>query len=563
MLYRIETFTRVSKFLTCPECPKLMSLISKRNAKDITFGANARQMMLRGVDLIADAVGLTLGPKGRFVILEQYKAYPKITKDGVTVAKSLDLKDSFLSVGAKLVQELAENTNKKAGDGTTTATVLARAIAKEGINIIDKGANPIEIRRGMMMAVDVAQEHLLQMSKTVATREEILQVAKISANGDSSIGELIAEAMDKVGRKGVILVNEGKAGYDQIEMIRGMQFESGYVSPYFINNKKKVTFKNAFILFSNGKITQISSLLHSLELCVKKKRPLVIVADEISGDALTTLIVNKIDHGLQVCAVTSPGYAQGRVESLRDMAVATGGTVFDDEAALGLSDLTEDHLGEAGEVIITKDDTIFLKGKGKKQLIEKRLQMIDYLSEQAKNDILKENLEERRGRLSSGVAIICVGGQTDFDRGEKKDRVTDALNATKAAIEEGIVAGGGTALIRCRKVLDQMKMENSDQKLGVEVVKRCLHVPCYMIAENAGACGSIVTETVGSETGDFGYDAINEIYGDMFDAGIIDPQGCRTALRDAACIASLITTAEAVPFFKIKILNYFLFQLTL
>uniref|UniRef100_A0A023F7T3 Putative 60 kDa heat shock protein mitochondrial n=1 Tax=Triatoma infestans TaxID=30076 RepID=A0A023F7T3_TRIIF len=525
MLYRLETLSRIPKILIRQECSILMYLIPKRNAKDIRFGANARQMMLQGVDQIADAVSLTLGPKGRFVILEQYKSDPKITKDGVTVAKSLDFKDSILNVGAKLVQELAENTNKKAGDGTTTATVLARAIAKEGINVINKGANPIEIRRGMMMAVDVAQEHLLNMSKAVVTREEILQVATISANGDISVGQLIAEAMDKVGRNGVILVNEGTASYDKIELIKGMQFDSGYISPYFINNKKerKVHFKNAYLLFSNGKITQINPLLTALELSVKKKRPLVIVADEIEGDALTTLIVNRIEHGLPVCAIKSPGYAEGRVESLRDMAVATGGTVFDDEAALGLHALNEEHLGEAGEVIITKDDTIFLKGKGKKQLIEKRLEQIDYLSERAKHDTIKENLEERRGRLTSGVAIICVGGQTEFDRGEKKDRVTDALNATKAAIEEGIVAGGGTALIRCRGALEKINIENADQELGVHVVKKCLHIPCYTIAENAGACGSIVSETVGCETGDVGYDAINDVYVDMFDAGIIDP----------------------------------------
>ncbi|KAK9508396.1 hypothetical protein O3M35_005967 [Rhynocoris fuscipes] len=467
-----------------------MNLTQKRNAKDIRFGSDARQLMLQGVDLLADAVGLTLGPK-----------------------------------------------------------VLARAIAKEGINVIDRGANPIEIRKGILMAVDAVQNHLLTMSRPVSTHEEILQVATISANGDRGIGELIASAMQKVGKTGVILVNEGTVAYDKIDLIQGMQFDSGYISPYFINveKEKKVHFKNALIVFSNEKISQINPLLNALDLALKKKRPLVIVADDVEGDALTTLVINKLDRGLPVCAIKSPSYGEGRIESLRDMAVATGGTVFDDEAGISLEEITEEHLGEAAEVIITKNDTIFLKGKGRKQLIEKRLQMIDYLKERATYDALKENLDERKGRLTSGVAIINVGGQSEFDRGERKDRVTDALNATKAAVEEGIVAGGGTALIRCRDIIDYIKPENSDQCLGIRVVKNSLHVPCYTIAENAGVNGSLVAETVSFESGDVGYDAINDRYVDMFDVGIIDPtKVVRTALGDAASVASLLTTAEAV-----------------
>lgn len=445
-------------------------LFVRSYAKDVKFGPEVRALMLQGVDVLADAVAVTMGPKGRNVIIEQSWGSPKITKDGVTVAKSIELKDKFQNIGAKLVQDVANNTNEEAGDGTTTATVLARAIAKEGFEKISKGANPVEIRRGVMLAVDNVKDHLKAMSRPVNTPEEIAQVATISANGDQDVGNLISEAMKRVGRDGVITVKDGKTLSDELEVIEGMKFDRGYISPYFINSSKgaKVEFQDALILLSEKKISSVQSIIPALELANSQRKPLVIVAEDIDGEALSTLVVNRLKIGLQVAAVKAPGFGDNRKSTLTDMAIASGGIVFGDDANLvKLEDVQINDLGKVGEVVITKDDTLLLKGKGKKEDISRRVEQIKDQISDTTSEYEKEKLQERLARLASGVALLRVGGSSEVEVNEKKDRVNDALNATRAAVEEGIVPGGGTALLRCIPILEGLKGSNEDQVSNV------------------------------------------------------------------------------------------------
>lgn len=519
-------------------------------AKELRFGAEARHQMLQGVDILADAVAITMGPKGRNVILEQSWGSPKITKDGVTVAKAIELKDKYQNIGAKLVQDVANNTNEEAGDGTTAATILARAFAKEGFEKISKGANPIEIRRGVLLAVEAVVEHLKTLSRKVTTPEEIAQVATISANGDKSIGEIISNAMKKVGKDGTITVKDGKTLKDELEVIEGMKFDRGYISPYFMNTAKgaKCEFQDALVLFSEKKISSVQSVIPALELANTQRKPLVIIAEDVDGEALSTLVLNRIKVGLQVCAVKAPGFGDNRKNTLRDMAVATGGVVFGDEADMfKIEDVQIQDLGKVGEVTVTKDDCLMMKGKGNKGEIDKRVAQIKDEIELTTSEYEKEKLTERLSKLSNGVAVIKVGGSSEVEVNEKKDRYTDALNATRAAVEEGIVPGGGVALIRCLPALDTLKPDNEDQRMGVDIVRKALRIPCHTIASNAGVDAQEVVTRVMQEKPEVGYDALHGIYVDMMKAGIIDPtKVVRTALVDAASVASLLTTAEAV-----------------
>ncbi|TGZ61250.1 hypothetical protein CRM22_008095 [Opisthorchis felineus] len=495
-------------------------------AKDVKFGADARAAMLVGVDILADAVAVTMGPKGRNVILESSWKSPKITKDGVTVAKGIELKDKFQNIGAKLVQDVANNTNEEAGDGTTTATVLARAIAKEGFEKISKGTNPIEFRRGVMAAVDAAVAELKRLSKPISTPEEVAQVATISANGDSSIGELISTAMKRVGTDGTITVKDGKTLNDELEFIEGMKFDRGYISPYFINTEKgaRCEFQDAYVLFSEKKINSIQSLLPALELCHQQKKPLVIVAEDVEGEALTALVLNRLKLGLQVCAVKAPGFGDNRKNTLRDMAIATGGVVFGDEADMyKVEDVQQHDLGRVAEAVITKDDCLLMRGRGAKADVDKRIAQIKSEMEASNSDYEKEKMQERLAKLSNGVAVIKVGGSSEVEVSEKKDRYTDALNATRAAVEEGIVPGGGVALLRCIPCLKNVVCKNEDQKIGVQIVLHALSTPAYTIAANAGVNGSVVVEKILSLEKNMGYDALNDTYVDMLEAGIIDP----------------------------------------
>lgn len=461
------------------------SIALQHCAKDVRFGPDVRALMLQGVDILTDAVAVTMGPKGRTVILEQSFGNPKITKDGVTVAKGIELKNKFQNIGAKLVQNVANKTNEEAGDGTTTATVLARAIAREGFERISRGANPIEIRKGVMIAVDSVKEHLTKISKPVKTAAEIEQVATISANGDRAIGTLIASAINKIGKDGVVTVKDGRTLDDELEIIEGMQFDRGYVSPYFVNSLKgpKVEYTDAYVLFSEKKIFTAQQLLPALEICNSQKKPLIIIAEDFDGEPLSVLVVNKLKIGLPVAAVKAPGFGDFRKNSLLDMAIATGGAVFEDDTNLiRLEDCLPESLGQVGEVVITKDTTLLLRGKGLKDEIEQRIDQINSELEDAKSDYDRRRLIERVSRLKAGVAVLRIGGSSEQEVNEKKDRVNDALNATRAAISEGIVPGGGTALLRCIPVLDQLKPANADQAIGIEIVKNALRMPCETIA---------------------------------------------------------------------------------
>ncbi|KHJ42381.1 chaperonin GroL [Trichuris suis] len=492
--------------------------------------------------------------QGRNVIIEQSWGSPKITKDGVTVAKAIELKEKWQNVGARLVQDVANKTNEQAGDGTTCATVLARAIAREGFDNISKGANPIEIRRGVMMAVDRVVKTLKEISKPVTTPEEIAQVATISANGDSSIGGLISDALKKVGKEGVITVKDGKTLNDELEVIEGMKFDRGYISPYFINTNKgaKCEFQNCLVLFSEKKISSVQEIVPVLEMANQNRRPLLIIAEDVDGEALTTLVLNRLKVGLQVCAVKAPGFGDNRKNTLHDMAIATGGTacpILADEANLvKIEDIQLHDLGEVEEVCVTKDDTLLLRGKGRKEDVDRRIAAIKDEIEMSNSDYEKEKMQERLSKLSNGVAVIKVGGSSEVEVNEKKDRVNDAMNATKAAIEEGIVPGGGVALLRCLNVLDQLKPTNDDQKRGIEIVRKAIRQPCMTIAKNAGVDSAQVVEKVlVSSQNNFGYDALRGEYVDMMETGIIDPtKVIRTALQDAAGVASLLSTAECV-----------------
>lgn len=519
-------------------------------AKEVRFGPDVRSVMLQGVDILADAVAITMGPKGRNVILEQGLGPPKITKDGVTVAKGIELKNKFQNIGAKLVQNVANKTNEEAGDGTTTATVLARAIAREGFENISRGSNPIEIRKGIMLAVDTVNQKLKEMSKAVNTAEEIEQVATLSANGDKSIGKLIAAAMNRVGKNGVITVKDGKTLDDELEIIEGMKFDRGFVSPYFINSNKgpRVEYNDAYILYSEKKIFNASQIVPALELANAQKKPLVIIAEDFDGEPLSVMIVNKLKMGLPVVAVKAPGFGDYRKNVLMDMAAATGGVVFEDNTNLiRLEDCQPESFGQAGEVIITKDSTLLLKGKGDPLEVEQRITQIKDDLEEATSNYDRDRLINRLGRLQAGVAVLMIGGCSEVEVNEKKDRVNDALNATRAAIEEGIVPGGGAALLRCIPALNDLKPANRDQEIGVSIVKKALRTPCITIASNAGYDGAVIVSKVEDMGPEFGYDALNNEYVNMLERGIIDPtKVVRRALTDASGVASLLTTAEAV-----------------
>jgi len=512
--------------------PSRRSLVSARTyAKDIKFGDESRALMLQGVDILADAVAVTLGPKGRNVIIEQSWGSPKITKDGVTVAKAVDLKCKFQNIGAKLVQDVANNTNEQAGDGTTTATVLGRAIAKEGFQKISQGANPTEVRRGIMESVKLVIEELKRISKPVTTPEEISQVATISANGDKTIGDLISSAMKKVGKDGVITVKDGKTLNDELEVIEGLKFDRGYISPYFINSAKggRCDFNDCMVLLSEKKISTVQELVPALELANGQRKQLLIIAEDIEGEALTTLVINRLKVNLQVCAVKAPGFGDNRKATLQDIAISTGATVFGDEAAMNkMEEVKLSDFGQVGEVQITKDDTLLMNGKGDPAYVEKRIAQLKEDIAETQSEYEKEKLQERLAKLSNGVAVLKIGGSSEVEVGEKKDRITDALCATRAAVEEGIVPGGGVALLRSMKVLDTIKAENDDYRVGIEIVKKALRMPCYTIARNAGLEGALVVDKVINSEFEMGYDARNDKYVDMVKSGIIDP----TKVRD-------------------------------
>lgn len=527
------------------------SIVRNYSHKELKFGVEGRAALLKGVNTLADAVSVTLGPKGRNVLIEQQFGSPKITKDGVTVAKSITLKDKFEDMGAKLLQEVASKTNESAGDGTTSATVLGRSIFTESVKNVAAGCNPMDLRRGTQAAVEAVVEFLQQNKKEITTSEEIAQVATISANGDVHIGQLLASAMEKVGKEGVITVKEGKTLEDELEVTEGMKFDRGYISPYFITNTKngKVEFENPLIMLSEKKISSIQDILPSLELSNQTRRPLLIIAEDIDGEALAACILNKLRGQVQVCAVKAPGFGDNRKNTVGDIAILSGGTVFTEELDIKPENATIDLLGSAGSVTITKEDTVILNGEGTKDNIQGRCEQIrSAMEDAATSEYEKEKLQERLAKLSGGVAVVKVGGSSEVEVGEKKDRYDDALNATRAAVQEGILPGGGTAMIKATKILDEVKAkaENFDQKLGVEIIKSAITKPAKRIIENAGEEGSVIVGKIYDEP-DFnkGYDSSKGQFTDMIAAGIIDPfKVVKNGLVDAAGVASLLATTE-------------------
>ncbi|PIN04117.1 Mitochondrial chaperonin, Cpn60/Hsp60p [Handroanthus impetiginosus] len=519
-------------------------------AKDIRFGVEARALMLKGVEELADAVRVTMGPKGRNVVIEQSWGAPKVTKDGVTVAKSIEFKDKVKNIGASLVKQVANATNDVAGDGTTCATVLTRAIFTEGCKSVAAGMNAMDLRRGITMAVDAVVTNLKSRARMISTSEEIAQVGTISANGEREIGELIAKAMEKVGKEGVITIQDGKTLFNELEVVEGMKLDRGYISPYFITNQKnqKCELDDPLILIHEKKISSINAIVKVLELALKRQRPLLIVAEDVESDALATLILNKLRAGIKVCAVKAPGFGENRKSSLQDLAVLTGGQVITEELGMNLDDVELDLLGSCKKVTISKDDTVVLDGAGEKKSIEERCEQIRSAIELSTSDYDKEKLQERLAKLSGGVAVLKIGGASETEVSEKKDRVTDALNATKAAVEEGIVPGGGVALLYASKELDKLPTANFDQKIGVQIIQNALKTPVHTIASNAGVEGAVVVgKLLESDNPDLGYDAAKGEYVDMVKAGIIDPlKVIRTALVDAASVSSLMTTTEAI-----------------
>ena len=517
-------------------------------AKDIKYSDEARRAILRGVEQLAKAVKVTLGPSGRNVVIEKKFGSPTITKDGVTVAKEVELKDPFENIGAQLVKEVASKTSDVAGDGTTTATILAEAIFREGLKQITAGANPMEVKRGIDKAVEKVVEELKNMSKEVEGRKHISEVAAISANNDKEIGEKIAEAMDKVGKDGVITVEEAKGIETYVEVVEGMQFDRGYISPYFVTNAEKMetVLEDPFILLYDKKISAIKDILPVLEKVAQHGKPILIIAEDVEGEALATLVVNKLRGTLQAAAVKAPGYGERRKAMLEDIAILTGGRVISEEAGMKLETAQLSDLGRAKRVIITKDYTTIVEGAGKKEDIEARIKQIKAQIEETKSDYDREKLQERLAKLSGGVAVIYVGAATETEMKEKKARIEDALHATKAAVEEGIVPGGGVALLRAAKALENIDLKG-DQKVGAEIVRRALYEPLRQIAENAGLEGSLVVEEVKKLDTTKGLNAATGEYVDMFEAGIIDPTKVeRVALQNAASIASLLLTTEAM-----------------
>lgn len=517
-------------------------------AKDIRYNEDARRAILRGVEALSKAVKVTLGPSGRNVVLEKKWGSPTITKDGVTVAKEIELKDPFENLGAQLVKEVASKTSDVAGDGTTTATVLAEAIFREGLKQVTAGANPMEVKRGIDKAVEAIVKELKSMSQEVKDRKEISQVAAISANNDTEIGEKIAEAMDRVGKDGVITVEEAKGIETYVEVVEGMQFDRGYISPYFVTNAEKMetVLEDPYILIHDKKISSIRDILPVLEKVAQQGKPLLVIAEDIEGEALATLVVNKIRGTLQACAVKAPGYGERRKAMLQDIAILTGGQVISEEAGMKLEAAQLSDLGRAKRVIVDKENTTIVEGAGKKEDIQARIQQIKAQIDETKSDYDREKLQERLAKLAGGVAVIYVGAPTETAMKEKKARIEDALHATKAAVEEGIVPGGGVAYIRALKAIDTLNL-NGDQKIGAEIVKKALEEPLKLIAENAGAEGALIAQQVKNLDGTKGFDALTGNFVDMYEAGIIDPTKVeRIALQNAASIASLLLTTEAL-----------------
>ncbi|MDQ2083434.1 chaperonin GroEL [Xanthobacteraceae bacterium Astr-EGSB] len=519
-------------------------------AKDVRFSGDAREKMLRGVDILANAVKVTLGPKGRNVVLDKSFGAPRITKDGVTVAKEIELEDKFENMGAQMVREVASKTNDIAGDGTTTATVLAQAIVKEGAKSVAAGMNPMDLKRGIDIATAAVIKDIEKRSKKVGSSSEVAQVGTISSNGDTQIGKMIAQAMQKVGNEGVITVEEAKSMETEVEIVEGMQFDRGYISPYFITNAEKMVaeLEDAYILLHEKKLSGLQAMLPVLEAVVQSGKPLLIVAEDVEGEAIATLVVNKLRGGLKVAAVKAPGFGDRRKAMLEDIAILTGGQLISEDLGIKLENVSVAMLGRAKKVIIEKEKTTIVDGAGKKKDIEARVGQIKAQIEETTSDYDREKLQERLAKLAGGVAVIRVGGATEVEVKEKKDRVEDALNATRAAVEEGIVPGGGVALLRAKKAVGRLSNENPDVQAGINIVLKALESPVRQIAENAGAEGSIVVGKIlenKSET--FGYDAQNDEYVDLVDKGIIDPtKVVRTALQDAASVAGLLVTTEAM-----------------
>jgi chaperonin GroEL len=519
-------------------------------AKDVKFSGDARERMLRGVDTLANAVKVTLGPKGRNVVLDKSFGAPRITKDGVTVAKEIELEDKFENMGAQMVREVAQKTNDLAGDGTTTATVLAQAIVKEGAKSVAAGMNPMDLKRGIDIAVTAVVKDIEKRAKKVGSSAEVAQVGTISSNGDAKIGQMIAKAMQKVGNEGVITVEEAKALETDVEIVEGMQFDRGYISPYFITNAEKMLaeLEDAYILLHEKKLSGLQSMLPVLEAIVQSGKPLVIIAEDVEGEAIATLVVNKLRGGLKVAAVKAPGFGDRRKAMLEDIAILTGGQLISEDLGIKLENVTTAMLGRAKKVIIEKEKTTIVHGAGKKADIEARVQQIKAQIEETTSDYDREKLQERLAKLAGGVAVIRVGGATEVEVKEKKDRVEDALNATRAAVEEGIVPGGGVALLRAKKAVGRIHDENPDVQAGINIVLKALESPLRQIAENAGAEASLVVSKIMDDKSEtYGFDAQEEKYVDMIDAGIVDPaKVVRTALQDAASVAGLLVTTEAM-----------------
>jgi len=519
-------------------------------AKDVKFSGDARERMLRGVETLANAVKVTLGPKGRNVVLDKSFGAPRITKDGVTVAKEIELEDKFENMGAQMVREVAQKTNDLAGDGTTTATVLAAAIVKEGAKSVAAGMNPMDLKRGIDIAVAAVVEDIKKRSKKVASSSEVAQVGTISSNGDANVGKMIAEAMQKVGNEGVITVEEAKALDTEVEIVEGMQFDRGYLSPYFITNAEKMVaeLEDGYVLLHEKKLSQLQAMLPVLEAVVQAGKPLLIIAEDLEGEALATLVVNKLRGGLKVAAVKAPGFGDRRKAMLEDIAILTGGQLIAEDLGIKLESVTLAMLGRAKKIVIEKEKTTIIDGAGKKKEIEGRVNQIKAQIEETTSDYDREKLQERLAKLAGGVAVIRVGGATEIEVKEKKDRVEDALNATRAAVEEGIVPGGGVALLRAKKAIGKLHNANADVQAGINIVLKALETPLRQIAENSGFEGSIVVNKIlESKSETYGFDAQTEEYVDMVEQGIVDPaKVVRAALQDAASVAGLLVTTEAM-----------------
>ncbi|RVK51431.1 chaperonin GroEL [Sinorhizobium meliloti] len=519
-------------------------------AKEVKFQTDARERMLRGVDVLANAVKVTLGPKGRNVVIDKSFGAPRITKDGVSVAKEIELEDKFENMGAQMLREVASRTNDLAGDGTTTATVLAQAIVREGAKAVASGMNPMDLKRGIDLAVDAVVKELKNNARKISKNSEIAQVGTISANGDTEIGRYLAEAMEKVGNEGVITVEEAKTAETELEVVEGMQFDRGYLSPYFITNqdKMRVELEDPYILIHEKKLSNLQAMLPVLEAVVQSGKPLLIIAEDVEGEALATLVVNKLRGGLKVAAVKAPGFGDRRKAMLEDIAILTGGTVVSEDLGIKLESVTLDMLGRAKKVSIEKENTTIIDGAGSKADIEGRTAQIRAQIEETTSDYDREKLQERLAKLAGGVAVIRVGGSTEVEVKEKKDRVDDALHATRAAVEEGILPGGGVALLRAVKALDGLKTANNDQRVGVDLVRRAIEAPVRQIAENAGSEGSIIVGKLREKTEfSYGWNAQTNEYGDLYAMGVIDPaKVVRTALQDAASVAGLLVTTEAM-----------------